>query len=87
MEEWYSIVRTLKDESENPKFTRDFCFRVYHDLISQKIKDKVKFRERKGPEFVSWTTELEEDYSSDVISIILSDDLFWKQTLKVTIGS
>jgi hypothetical protein len=83
MEAWYSAVRKLKDESEDPKYTRDFCFHVYHNLIQRKIKDKKKFRERRGPDFESWTTELNEEYSQEFITSILSDDEFWNATLKI----
>ena len=83
MEAWYSAVRKLKDESEEPKDTRDFCFHVYHNLIQRKIKDKKKFRDRKGPEFESWTTELNDDYSQEFITSILSDDDFWSATMEV----
>jgi len=83
MEAWYSAVRKLKDESEDPKYTRDFCFHVYHNLIQRKIKDKKKFRERRGPDFESWTTELNEEYSQEFITSILSDDEFWNATLHV----
>ena len=83
MEEWYSAVRKLKDDSEDPKHTREFCFRVYHDLMARKIKDKTKFRNRTGPDFESWTTELHEEYTQEMITAILSDDEFWGATLKV----
>lgn len=91
MEELYSAVRKLKDESEDPKLTREFCFRVYHDLmrIEELIKssDKKEFRERKGPKFEGWTSTLLEDgYSQELISSILSDDTFWQATLAVTLG-
>lgn len=83
MEEWYSAVRNLKDELEEPKLVREFCFRVYRDLIQRRIKDRKKFRDRKGPEFESWTTELNEDYTQEFLSYILSDDKFWSATLQV----
>lgn len=90
MEAWYSEVRKLKDESEDPKHTREFCFRVYHDLMfikqNRKLKDKDKFYARKGPEFDSWTTELQDEYSQELITEVLSDDKFWELTLKNTLG-
>ena len=90
MEEWFSIVRKLKDESEDPKHTREFCFQVYHDLMfiknNRKLKDKAKFRDRKGPEFEAWTTELESEFSSEMITEVLSHDDFWNSTLKNTLG-
>jgi hypothetical protein len=90
MEEWYSIVRRLKDESEDPKHTRDFCFQVYHDLMfikfNRKLKDKEKFINRKGPEFDSWTNELQNEFSQELITEVLSDDKFWRKTLDHTLG-
>jgi len=90
MEEWYSIVRKLKDESEDAKHTRDFCYEVYHDLMyikqNRKLKDKEKFYNRKGHEFEAWTDELADTYSQDLITAVLSDDVFWKTTLKITLG-
>jgi hypothetical protein len=86
MEAWYSAVRKLKDDSEDPKYTRDFCFRVFHDLMfirfNRKLKDKEKFRNRKSPEFEAWTTELEDDYTQEMITAILSDDEFWNATIE-----
>lgn len=86
MEAWYSAVRKLKDDSEDPKHTREFCFRVYHDIVfikqNRKLKDREKFRSRKGPEFESWTTELEEEYTQALITAVLSDDEFWSETMK-----
>jgi len=90
MEEWYSAVHKLKDDSEDPKSTREFCFHVYHDLMFiknyRKIKEKDKFRNRKGPEFEAWTTELMDEFSQELITEVLSDDTFWSLTLKNTIG-
>ena len=87
MEAWYSAVRKLKDESEDSKLTRDLCFHIYHDLVftkqNRKLKEKQKFRERRGVEFDSWTTELSEGYSSRLISEVISNDEFWNETLKV----
>jgi hypothetical protein len=90
MEAWYSAVRKLKDVSEDPKLTRDLCFQIYHDLmymkLNRKLKDKQKFRERKGHEFDAWTTELAEGYGSELISEVISDNEFWNSSLKYTIG-
>jgi hypothetical protein len=90
MEAWYSAVHKLKDQSEDPKHTRDFCFRVYHDLMfikqNRKIKEKEKFYQRKGAEFEAWTTELQDEYSQELITEVLSDDTFWKLALENTLG-
>jgi len=87
MEAWYSAVRKLKDESDDPKLTRDCCFRIYHDLVfikqNRKLKEKQKFRERKGHEFDGWTTELSQEYSSELISEVISNNEFWNESLKV----
>jgi len=90
MEAWYSAVRNLKDDSESSKLTREFCFRVYHDLMyikqNRKLKEKDKFRNRMGVEFDSWTMELLDSYSKEMITEVLSDDAFWDATLAVTLG-
>jgi hypothetical protein len=90
MEAWYSTVRNLKDESEDAKLTRDFCFDVYHDLMyikqNRTLKEKDKFRNRMGVEFDTWTNELLDSYSQEMITEVLSDDAFWNATLAVTFG-
>jgi len=87
MEEWYTIVRNFKDESENPYLTESFCHRVFQDLKRSKIRDKKKFRERTGNEFTTWSYGLELEYPKSLVMEILNDDDFWVQTLKVTIGA
>ncbi len=84
MEEWYSKVRQLKDESEQPYFTEQFCQRVYHDLRRMKVRDKGKFKQRMGPEFDNWVARLHEDYNPELSKEILNDDDFWLLTLKYT---
>lgn len=90
MEAWYSAVRDLKDDSDDPKLTREFCYRVYHDLMYikqfRKLREKDKFMKRMGVEFDTWTNELIEAYSHELISNVLSDDTFWNATLAVTLG-
>jgi hypothetical protein len=90
MEAWYSTVRNLKDESEDAKLTRDFCFDVYRDLMyikqNRTLKEKDKFRNRMGVEFDTWTNELLDSYSQEMITEVLSDDAFWNATLAVTFG-
>jgi hypothetical protein len=86
MEEWYSKVRRLKDESEDKNKTEQFVTKVFHDLSRMKIKEKVKFKQRMGPEFENWVLHFGESYSSEFISEILGDDEFWDLTLKLTRG-
>jgi len=86
MESWYSTVRNLKDESEDPHITEQFCHRVFQDLKHGKIRDKKKFRQRTGAEFDTWTIGLELVYPKPLVIETLNDDTFWTETLKRTIG-
>lgn len=84
MEEWHRIVRNFKDDSENPYLTQLFMYRVFQDLSNRKIKEKVKFKNRMGPEFEQWSAGLEQEYPKELMVEILNDDEFWAETLKVT---
>ena len=84
MEEWYSAVRILREESDDPALVKDFCYRIYQDLKLIKVKDKKKFSQRLGPDFEGWTELLELDFPKPLVREILHDDDFWKLTLKVT---
>ena len=78
------MVRNLKDESENQILTEQFIFRVFQDLKRKKIKEKVKFKTRMGPEFDRWAFSLEQEFPKELLVEILNDDDFWEKTLKVT---
>lgn len=84
MEGWYSMVRKMKDESEQPYFTETFTHQIFHELSRMRIKEKVKFRERMGAEYEQWIEELAKQYDPDFIREILEDDEFWLLTLKLT---
>ena len=84
MEAWYSVVRQLKDDSEEPYFTEVFMHRVFHDLSRMRIKEKVKFREHMGPEYDHWVEELVQTYNPEFVGEILQDNEFWTLTLKMT---
>ena len=86
MEEWYRLVRNLKDDSEDSYLTQQFIYQVFRDLKRKNIKEKVKFKSRMGPEFEHWVSTLEQEFPTDLIVEILNDDEFWELTLKVTIG-
>jgi hypothetical protein len=86
MDEWLSVVRGLKDDSEIPFKTEEIAIRIYHDLKRFKIRDKGKFRQRMGPEFENWSMQLGDQFPEAAVKEILSDDEFWQATLKVTIG-
>jgi hypothetical protein len=81
MEEWYTMVRNMKDESSNPFKLEEFVRRVFHDLSRKKVKEKVKFRQRMGPEFLSWASGLEQEFAKTMITEVLNDDAFWEKTL------
>ena len=84
MEEWYRIVRNLKDESEDSYLTQQFVNKVYHELRTKRIKDKGKFRQRMGPEFDEWTLNISQKFPVEMVMEIINDDIFWLETLKVT---
>lgn len=86
MEQWYSKVRNLRDESESPSTTSRFARRVFYDLKRMKVKEKVKFKQRMGPEFENWVATLQESFANALITEILNDDEFWEQTLKLTLN-
>ncbi len=88
MEEWYSKVLNLRDESEDSHETQLFTHRVFHELerMSIPVKDRDKFKRRMGVTFERWIASLKEDYSDDFITEIIGDDEFWKLTLKLTKG-
>jgi hypothetical protein len=86
MDEWLSVVRGLKDDSEIPYKTEEITIKIYHDMKRLRIRDKGKFRQRVGPEFESWSLSLGDEFSEAAVKEILSDDEFWQATLKITIG-
>jgi hypothetical protein len=83
MEEWYSAVRQMRDESEEPRDTEVFCHLIFHQVRTMKIKEKVKFRKREGREFIEWVESLEKEYSPEFMNEILGDDAFWELTLNL----
>ena len=54
MEQWYSLVRRMRDETEDPRDVEVFTHRIFHDISRKRIKEKVKFRKREGREFLEW---------------------------------
>lgn len=86
MEQWYTIVRELKNESEIPYNTEQFANKVFHDLSRMRIRDKGKFKNRMGPEFENWVAGLANEYDPEFINAIVGDDKFWEYTVKLTLG-
>uniref|UniRef100_A0A6C0AHX0 Uncharacterized protein n=1 Tax=viral metagenome TaxID=1070528 RepID=A0A6C0AHX0_9ZZZZ len=87
MEEWYSAVHRLEDESDDGALVKSVCHRIFYSLNRLKIKDKKKFGQRLGPEFESWRESVDEVFSKDLVHEIVGDDDFWKLTFKVARGS
>ena len=83
MEEWYTKVRLLKDESETPYETEKVCHKMFYDLKRSKIREKGKFKNRMGPEFDGWTALLVQDYPEPFVKEIINDDEFWNLTLSL----
>lgn len=86
MDVWYSIVRTLEDESEDPYATQQFVFEVFRQLKGARIKEKQKFKNRMGPEFERWSSDLLQSFPEPLVTEILHDDDFWVETLRITQG-
>ena len=84
MEKWYSIVKSLQDESENKNMPTKFCEDVFHELLNARIREKQKFKNRMGPEFEQWSVSLTERYPQGMVTEIVSDDTFWEETLRIT---
>ena len=86
MDEWKTVVRNLKDDSVIPYKTEEIAEKIYHDLKRFKIREKGKFKQRMGPEFENWILTLSDRFAKETIKEIISDDDFWRATLKITIG-
>lgn len=86
MEAWYKKVRLLKDESETPYETERVTHKIFYDLKKYKIREKGKFKNRMGPEFETWTASLNEQFTPELVNALISDDEFWEETLKLTLG-
>lgn len=89
MENWYKIVRHMKDDSDEPYLIQQCVYRIFNDLRRSKLRDKTekeKLKNRTGRVFEQWIAKLAEDYSSDFISDILQDDEFWEETIKLTLN-
>lgn len=83
MEEWNSVVRNLRDASTNPKETQVIAFFIFQDLKRLKLKEKKKFVERTGTEFISWTAFLETRFIPELVKELINDDGFWQATAKL----
>jgi hypothetical protein len=83
MEEWNSVVRNLRETSTNPKETQVIAFFIFQDLKRLKIKEKRKFVERTGSEFISWTAFMETRFDVNLVKDVINDDTFWEMTTKL----
>jgi hypothetical protein len=84
MDAWYSKVRQLKDESEDPYLTHKIVLKLFDDLRDIKRflnKERLgKFKNQMGPDYERWTLELEPSFPEDTLNAILRDDEFWTLT-------
>lgn len=87
MDAWYSLIRTLKDESEDPYATQELAYYIFQDLKRKKIREKVKFKNRMGPEFETWAGYLTERFPETLVKALLNEDDFWTMSLDLTVGS
>ena len=92
MEKWYEIVRNIEDKNvdevgDSYRYqTKLLVTQIFQELKTAKIKEKVKFKQRMGPEFEQWVFHLKNDSPEDLVIEIINDDEFWIETLKVTQG-
>jgi hypothetical protein len=82
MEDWYRIVRNMKDESEDPFMIQQITHKIHRDIRTRKIKEQVKFRERMGVEFNKWIASMYQQFPTDIVNEIIQDEVFWEATLK-----
>ena len=87
MEQWYAKVRNFKDESESSYITQAFARTVFMDVarfLRYMSKDrKLKFKQRLGPEFEQWVSDLSDLYPEVMVKEMLEDDEFWKLTIEL----
>ena len=83
MEKWYSELRNLKDEYENGYKVEEFCHYMWHSLHRLKVKDKGKFHQRMGPEFVNWSNTLLTQFPEEMVKDVVNNDEFWQLTLQL----
>ena len=77
MEQWYSMVRQLKDESDTPNAVEDACHSIFRGIANRKIKEMKKFEQRMGPEYQRFVEDLKLSEDNEV----LRDDDFFKLTI------
>ena len=77
MEQWYSMVRQLKDESDTPNAVEDACHSIFRGIANRKIKEMKKFEQRMGPEYERFVEDLKLSEDNEV----LRDDDFFKLTI------
>lgn len=87
MEQWYAKVRNFKDESESSYLTQAFARTVFMDVaryLRYMSKDrKLKFKQRLGPEFEQWVSDLSDLYPEVMVKEMIEDDEFWKLTIEL----
>jgi len=74
----------MKDESEQPFLTQQITHKIYRDLHTRTVKERIKFKERMGQEFNKWVATLYQLYPTDLVNQIIHDDIFWLATLQLS---
>ena len=88
MEEWYSMVRKLQDESETPRLVEQTAKNILTSLTFKKIKDRVKFKNRMGPEFEKFmedvgSSPIIDKQTPEIVKDLLWDDDFLALSMKL----
>jgi len=87
MEQWYSKVRNFKDDSESSYLTQAFARTVFMDVARymryMSKERRMKFKQRMGPEFEQWMSDLSDLYPEVMVKEIIEDDEFWKLTIEL----
>jgi len=81
MEQWYSMVRQMKDASDTPNVVQDVCHSIFRWIANRKLKEPKKFEQRMGPEYELMIKELK--FPEDVVISVLRDDDFFAATLEL----
>ena len=81
MEDWYRLLRNLKDESDDPNTLGDLATKIFTLLSTNKLKDKQKFMNRMGPEYESFVSHLSESFPPEMVQELLRNDEFFTLTM------
>jgi hypothetical protein len=84
MEDWYSLVRQMKDYSDEPNEVEDVTHYFFQILTYRRIRDMRKFEQRLGAEYESILNDLYDLFSENIVNDVILDDEFFDSTLSLT---